>query len=143
MTDLFVLGWIGGQRIAFEATRVEAVVDLVLVVSVPLAADHIIGLAAIRSEVITVIDGSVATGGRHGPPTGRAVIAGIEGHRYAIRVDRIDDVVAAQLHSAGDAVPLAPRWRAIAVGVIETADGFAVVVDPAGLIAAQPVAIAA
>jgi purine-binding chemotaxis protein CheW len=143
MTDLFVLGWIGGQRIAFHATGVEAVVDIAMVVSVPLAADHVIGLAAIRSQVITVIDGSVATGGRHGPPTGRAVVAEIEGHRYAIRVDRIDDVIAAELHAASDAMPLAHQWRELAVGVIETGGTFAVVVDPARLVAVQPTAIAA
>lgn len=143
MTDLFVIGWIGGQRVAFEATCVESVVDISMVVPVPLAADHVIGLAAIRSQVITVIDGSVASGGGHGSPTGRAVVAAIEGHRYAIRVERIEDVVAAELHAASDAVPLAKQWRALAVGVIETGDSFAIVVDPARLIAAQPAAIAA
>ncbi len=143
MTALFVLGMIGGEKVAFDATGVEAVVDIAMVVSVPLAADHVIGLAAIRSQVITVIDGGVATGGHHGPPTGRAVIARVEGHRYAIRVDRIDDVVPAELHEASDAMPLAHRWRAIALGVIETGTSFAVVVDPARLIAVQPAAIAA
>lgn len=143
MTELFVLGRIGGQQVAFDATCIEAVVDISMVVSVPLAADHVIGLAAIRSQVITVIDGSVATGGGHGPPTGPAVVAEIEGHRYAIRVDRIDDVVAAELHSASETVPMAQQWRALAVGVIETGDMFAVVVDPVRLIAVQPAAIAA
>jgi purine-binding chemotaxis protein CheW len=114
-----------------------------MIVSVPLAADHVIGLAAIRSQVITVIDGRVATGSRQGPPTGPAVVAEIEGHRYAILVDRVDDVVAAELHAASEAVPMTQQWRALALGVIETGDMFTVVVDPARLIAVQPAAIAA
>jgi len=143
MTKLFVLGRIGGQQVAFDATCVEAVVDIAMIVSVPLAADHVIGLAAIRSQVITVIDGGVATGSRQGPPTGPAVVAEIEGHRYAIRVDRVDDVVAAELNAASEAVPMTQQWRALALGVIETGDMFTVVVDPARLIAVQPAAIAA
>ncbi len=143
MTNLFVLGWIGGQRIAFEATSVEAVVDIAMVVSVPLAADHVVGLAAIRSQVITVIDGSVATGGRHGPPTGRAIVVSIEGHRYAIRVDRVDDVIAAALHPASESMPLAKQWKSLSTGVIETDGSFVVVVDAARIIAGPAVAIAA
>jgi len=143
MTELFVLGWIGEQRIAFEATSVEAVVDIAMVVSVPMAADHVVGLAAIRSQVITVIDGSVAAGGRRGAPTGRAIVAAIDGHRYAIRVDRVDDVIAADFHPISESIPLAKHWRAFAAGVIETDGSFVVVIDAARIIAGPTVAIAA
>jgi purine-binding chemotaxis protein CheW len=142
MSGLFVLAWIGAQQVAFEATSVEAVVDIPLVVPVPLAASHIVGLASIRSQVITVIDCSAAIGGPFVSPTGRAVLTAIDGHRYALRVDRVDDVVAGSVN-ADVGVPLGPLWGDSAKGVIEVGDRFAIVVDPAKLVAVVPAAIAA
>jgi purine-binding chemotaxis protein CheW len=143
MNSLYVLAWIGTQRVAFDATGVEAVVDIAMVVPVPLAAAHVVGLAAIRSQVITVIDCGVATGGGFSAPTGRAIVTAIDGHRYALRVDQVDDVISGTTHAASDHMQLGPAWRALAVGIIEIEDGFALVIDPASLIAAVPAAIAA
>lgn len=143
MSGLYVVAWIGAQRVAFDATRVEAVVDIAMVVPVPLAAAHVIGLAAIRSHVITVIDCGVATGGGFGAPTGRAIVTAIDGHRYALRVDRVDDVVSSPIHAASADLPVGPAWCGFAAGMIEVEDGFALVIDPASLIAAVPAAIAA
>ena len=143
MSALYVLAWIGAQRVAFDATRVEAVVDIAMVVPVPLAAAHIIGLAAIRSQVITVIDCGVATGGEPSPPTGRAIVTAIDGHRYALRVDHVDDVVSGLMRVAGARVPLGPVWSSIADGVIDVEGEFAVVLDPSRLVATTPAAIAA
>ncbi len=143
MSGLYVLAWIGAQRVAFDATRVEAVVDIAAVVPVPLAAAHVIGLAAIRSQVITVIDCGIATGGQASAPTGRAIVTTIDGHRYALRVDHVDDVVPGLVRVADDSVPLGSVWSALADGVIEVAGRFAVVLDPARLISAGSIAIAA
>lgn len=143
MSGLYVLAWIGAQRVAFDATRVEAAVDIAAVVPVPMAAAHIVGLAAIRSQVITVIDCNVVAGGNPTAPTGRAIVTSVDGHRYALRVDRVDDVVTALSRAAGQNVALGAFWGAISDGVIELADGFAVALDPVRLVAAGPVAIAA
>lgn len=143
MSTLYVLAWIGAQRVAFDATRVEAVVDITMVVPVPLAAAHVVGLAAIRSQVITVIDCGVATGGERGSPTGRAILTAIDGHRYAFRVDQVDDVVSSSIRGASAMVPLSIFWSTMADGVIEVGDEFAVVLDPACLVATGPAAIAA
>ena len=143
MSALYVLAWIGAQRVAFDATRVEAVVDISMVVPVPLAAAHVLGLAAIRSQVITVIDCGVATGSAPGSPTGRAIVTAIDGHRYALRVDHVDDVVSGSIRVADATVPLGPVWSVMADGVIETAGEFAVVLDPARLVATGPLSIAA
>ena len=143
MSDLFVIAWVGAQRVAFDATRVEAVVDIALVVPVPLAAAHVVGLAAIRSQVITVIDCGVVTGEPSSPPTGRAVVTAVDGHRYALRVERVEDVISGTIHSASVDPYLGPAWRALASGMIEVEGGFALVIDPAAFIAAVPAAIAA
>lgn len=143
MSGLFVLAWIGTQRVAFDATRVEAVVDISMVVPVPLAAPHVMGLAAIRSQVITVIDCGVATGGAFGSPTGRAIVTAVDGHRYALRVDRVDDVISCKINDTSADLHLGALWRTLAVGVIAIEDGFALVIDPAALITAPPAAIAA
>jgi purine-binding chemotaxis protein CheW len=143
MSDLFVIAWIGPHRVAFDATRVEAVVDISMVVPVPLAAPYVVGLAAIRSQVITVIDCGLATGGACGAPTGRAIVTAIDSHRYALRVDRVDDVVPGTIDTASADLHLAEAWAALAVGIIAVEDGFALVIDPASLIAAAPSAITA
>jgi purine-binding chemotaxis protein CheW len=143
MSSLYVLAWIGTQRVAFDATRVESVVDIAAVVPVPLAAAHIVGLAAIRSQVITVIDCSVVTGGTPTPPTGRAIVTSVEGHRYALRVDHVDDVVAGLSRTADQDVALGALWSVISDGVIEVAGGFAVVLDPVRLVSSGTSAIAA
>jgi purine-binding chemotaxis protein CheW len=143
MSALYVLASIGGQSVAFDATLVEAVVDIAMVVPVPLAAPHVVGLAAIRSQVITVIDCGVATGGAFGSPTGRAIVTAVDSHRYALRVDRVDDVISCAVDPASANLHLGPAWRALTVGVIAVEGGFALVIDPAALIAAVPAAIAA
>ena len=143
MSDLFVLAWIGDQQVAFDATRVEAVVDITMVVPVPLAAPHVLGLAAIRSQVITVIDCSAVVAAEPVAPTGRAIVTAIDGHRYALRVDRVEDVVSGLVRPGDACVPLGREWSAIANGILEAGDGFAVVVDPARLVAAAPITIAA
>lgn len=146
MTRLVLLARIAGQRVAFDATAIEAVVDIVDVLPVPFAPERVLGLSAIRSQVVTVIDCAVAVGGRSSA-RGRALIAAIDGHRYALRVDAVEDVV-----STGSATPfdkstttdlMNASWRSIATGRFELADGFAVSVDPALLVGATPAALAA
>lgn len=143
MTELFVLAVVGNQQIAFDATRVEAVVDIALVVPVPLSPAYVLGLAAIRSQVVTVIDCSAIVASPPVAPTGRAIISAVDGHRYALRVDRVDDVVSGAVGLADTRVPLDGRWAEISDGVVEVGGAFAVVIDPARLIAAETPPIAA
>lgn len=143
MTRLYVIGAFGGQRIAVDATAVEAVVDIAMVVPVPHAPRHIIGIAAIRSQVLTVIDCACLVGGADVPPTGRALLVQVDGHRYALRLDRVDDVtLLAPAHITGGAV-LQTGWNAIADGMVDVGDGLAIVIDPARIVGATPTAIAA
>lgn len=133
MSDLSVLAVVAGQCIAIDASLIEAVVDLTNVVCVPLAPPHVIGLAAIRSQVVTVVDPAIALGFAPQPATGRALLVKIDGHRYAIRVETVADVV--PLPGETRATLLTGSWATVASGRVDLEPGFALRVDPALLIA--------
>ncbi len=132
--SLHLLVEIAGQRVAFAATAIEAVADLGDVVPIPFAPAHVAGLAAIRSQLVTVVDASVAVGAGPGTNAARAVLINHEGHRFAIGVDRVIDVVDDATCDPLETVPLSPEWRAVATGRLTTLNGFALLLDPARLI---------
>ena len=137
MTLLVLLGRIGGQAIAIDATRVDTVAAVDSVVPVPFAPPHIVGIAAIRSQTVTVIDTSIATGGPPLSPSGRAAICTVDGHRYALRLEAIDDVVPHEVDRSGFDQATSSVWGRIAQGRIELGGQFAVLIDPALLIDAR------
>ena len=135
MTTLVLIATIGGERVAMNAAAVESVVDLWQIVPVPGAANFVIGLAAVRSRVLTVIDAAAAVGLRAKATGNRAIVVETSGHRYALRVDSIADVVS----PLGPVMPLesciASNWTGVGVGTVDTPYGFAVLIDPVLLIA--------
>ena len=143
MTNLVLIARIDGQMVAFDAAEIEAVVDLGTVVPVPFAPPQVSGLAAIRSQIVTVIDAARALSLPPQTPSGRALVALIDGHRYAIRVDAVDDVVAMPVADLRDDAPMAPSWAAASLGRIEINGGFAVRLDLLRLILPQNATLAA
>ncbi len=139
MTSLVLIATIAGERVAIDAAVIEAVVDLWQVVPVPLAAEHVIGVAAVRSRVLTVIDAAAAIGLRAKATGNRAIVIDAGGHRYALRVDAIAEVAA----PTGPVLPfegqVGDNWRTVAIGTIDTPYGFAVLIEPT-LMLAGPVA---
>ncbi len=135
MTNLLLIASIAGERVAIDAAVIEAVVDLWQVVPVPLAAEHVIGVAAVRSRVLTVIDAAAAMGLRAKATGNRAIVIDSGGHRYALRVDSIAEVVP----PSGSVLPFEGQvddnWRLVAIGTVDTPYGFAVLIDPALLLA--------
>jgi purine-binding chemotaxis protein CheW len=134
MSILVLIATIAGQRVAIDAARIESVVDLWQVVPVPMAPDHVLGLAAVRSRVLTVIDAAAAVG-LHATGTGnRALVMDVDGHSYALRVDAVCDVTAA----VGSVMPFdsaaGANWAGIATSTIDTEFGFALMIDPARMI---------
>lgn len=134
MTTLVLIASVGSQTVAIDATAIESVTDLTTVVPVPFAPEHVHGLSALRSQVATVVDFGRAAGGKPGQPSGRALVVHYEGHRYALRVDSVEDVIACSIDpcDAGDT-----PWGRIAIGRIDLGDRFAIVVDPARVINPQ------
>ena len=137
MDRLHLLATIAGERVAFDATGVDSVVEIDHIVPVPRAPAHIAGIAPLRSRVLTVIDCDTALG-RGSVSRGAivpAIVVTVEGHLYGLLVDSVDDVVAV----AGEPIPvrarLAAGWAKIAREAIEHEGALLLRVDPAALVA--------
>ena len=136
MSDLAVFARIGDRRVAFDASGVEAVIDLGTIVPVPLAPPHIRGLAAVRSHVLTVVDVETALCGHTTEPNRRrALVVARDKHRYALLVDAVDEVGAP--HSISTMIPpgLSGGWARAARGTVETGDTIALSLDVESIVA--------
>jgi len=143
MNEIVLVGAIADQKIAFRASAIEAVVDIASVVAIPFAPPHVVGIAAIRSQVVTVVDCGIAVGGIACGATGRSVLTLIDGHRYALRIDAIDDVATHRVLDGQADFPMSGPWSALSAGRIDLGDRFALLIDPAALVAVEMNAIAA
>ena len=122
MSTLFLLAQIAGRQVAIASDQVESVVDIADVIPVPRADARVRGLAALRSTVVTVIDTHQMLGIEpDDAPTKRAVVTLIDGHRYAIMVDALEDIVAGELRPLAAGVVLDAAWAAIGCGSVDIA----------------------
>lgn len=128
MTDLCLLAAVAGQTIAIPACAVEGVVDVTDVTPVPRTAPHVLGLTAARSKIVTLIDVAAALGEAPLEPAGRAIVAVVDGHRYAFRVDSVDEAMLLP-----PPIPLAGTlrqgWRKAVIGRVELGETFALLLD--------------
>ena len=101
--SLHLVAHIGGCGLLIEAARVDSVVDVDALVPVPGTPPAVLGLAAMRSRVATVIDArrvlglAPTMGAQEQVQAGalgraRAVVTAVDGHLYAIAVDTLEDV---------------------------------------------------
>lgn len=132
---------LAGQRVALLAGEMESVVEIEAIAPVPGAAPHVAGLSALRSRVLTVIDGRASLGLGTTERPRDAVVATFDGHPYALLVDAVEDVV-----ESSELRPLAaaagPGWSRAARGAVE-ADGDLMLLLDVGALIAGPVAEAA
>lgn len=137
MADLLLVVRLAGRRIAFPAADVEGVVELEGLTPAPGAAPHVAGLSALRSRVLTVIDGLAALGaGTAGEAAlASAVIVPSGGHPYALLVDDVEDVIEAGSAVASLAAPVGVGWDRVAIGMVEAGGKPLLLVDPHALIA--------
>lgn len=113
-----------GQLVAIHVDSVQAVLPMDNIVPVPLAAPTVVGIATKRGHVLTVIDTRAAIeGGQPSASSPDSVIVNIGGHRYALLVDAIDEVVSIE---EGDIAPPPPGmlgvWGSLATGMIRLRD---------------------
>lgn len=131
MNDLLLMCLIAGRRAAIPALSVLSVIEVEAVTPIPKAPKFIVGLAALRSQALTVIDCRVALGFAPSKQIigSRAAVIEHEGHRYALLVDEAFDVVEAL--TAPEAVPggFGAGWQNAATGMVETDSGPALLVD--------------
>ncbi len=135
--DLLVIIQIAGRRCALGALEVNSVIEIGTITPVPRAPHWITGITALRSQALTVIDCRRALGlpSEDWPTDHRAVAVADGGHAYALLVDSIEDITTA----AGEVgqVPggFGAEWSRIAVGMIETLAGPALLLDLGALLA--------
>lgn len=131
MADLLLIARLAGRRIALPAAEVEAVVELEGLTPAPRAAAHVAGLSALRSRVLTVIDGLAALEtGRTGAGGTDAIVIPSGGHTYALMVEEVEDVVEASGPAAPINAPLGAGWDRVAIGTIEAEGELYLLVDP-------------
>lgn len=133
MSGRYLVARVAGQAVAFAAERVGSIVDLPEVTPVPRSVHHVLGLAALRSWVVTVIDTAAAIGvGEGSTAARRAVVVAVDGHDYALLVDTVGDVVALDVQPSDGGIPLG--WSQVAAGQAVRDGERILVLDPAAIL---------
>jgi purine-binding chemotaxis protein CheW len=136
MTRLLLIVRLAGERVAFPASDVEAVVEIESIVPAPGTPPHVAGLAALRSRVLTVIDCPAALGFAPGTASGRdAVVAVVDGHPYALLVEGVEDVIEANAEPVPLPVRTAALWRRVAKAMVPAEGDLLLLVDVPALVA--------
>jgi purine-binding chemotaxis protein CheW len=146
MNELLLIVAIAGERVALPAAAVESVVELETLTPVPRAPQHVAGLSALRSRVLTVIDcmRSLELGDTDCSDGIReAAVIELDGHHYALIVDQVEDVVEALSEPAAVRAAMEPGWERVAQGMVETEQGPLLLIDVTALIAGPDVRAAA
>lgn len=145
MTQLLLMCLIAGRRAAIPTDRVLSVIEIEAVTPIPAAPDYIVGLTALRSQALTVVDCRVSLGFAPSERVigNRAAVIEQDGHRYALLVDEAFDVAEALSEPVPVPGGFGEGWRNAATGMIETASGPALLVaveqlilGPRGVLAA-------
>ncbi|WP_174273469.1 chemotaxis protein CheW [Sphingomonas bacterium] len=135
MESLYLIVRIAGETVAIGAEGVGSVVEIDSITAVPRVAPHIVGLFALRSRILTVVDSAMALGvGRCAQGALQtAVIITAEGHGYALLVEEVIDVIKGTKPSPCIAV-IGREWSRVTIGQVATQEGDRLLIDPALLI---------
>lgn len=136
MNQLLLMCLIAGRRAAIPTNRVLSVIEVEAVTPIPATPEFIVGLTALRSQALTVIDCRVSLGfpASERVAGNRAAVIEHEGHRYALLVDEAFDVAEALSEPVPVPGGFGEGWRNAATGMIETESGPALLVDVEQLI---------
>ena len=137
MNDLLVMTQIAGRRCALNAHDVKSVIELGAITPIPCCPDYIRGITALRSQALTVIDCRRALGytSIEWSTDHRAAVVSVSGHSYALIIDAIEDIAVSQSEPGKVPGGFGPEWNRIALGMVETAIGPALLLDLPRLIA--------
>jgi purine-binding chemotaxis protein CheW len=132
MADLLLIVRLAGRRVALPAAEIEGVVELDGITPTPKAAPHVAGLSALRSRVLTVIDGLAALELGHSPAEGllEAIVVPSGGHTYALLVDSVEDVIETTRPPVRIQAPVGAGWDRVAIGMVEAEADLLLLVDP-------------
>jgi purine-binding chemotaxis protein CheW len=139
MADLYLIASIDGCRVAIQSDRVESIVNVPDLISVPKADPCVAGLFALRSRVLTLIDSQYVVTGerRHIQKGALAVVAEIGGHYFGLVVDGVEDVVSIAPEQVQNSLNPAPQWKPIISEIATVGGELVMIVDPAKLVAGE------
>ncbi|MBT8389662.1 MAG: chemotaxis protein CheW [Altererythrobacter sp.] len=131
MSELLVLAVIAGKRCAFCASDVGSVIEAGVIAPVPRAPRHVVGITALRSQAMTVIDcrTAIAEDPSIYPCDSHLAVIEVAGHSYALQVDKIDDIATAQSGIAPVPGGSGKHWNRVCKGMLETDRGPALLID--------------
>lgn len=144
MDKLFLLCTIAGQPVAIRAAQVDSVVDIGAIAPVPLAPPYVVGLAALRSRLLTIICCNRALGlDAPTKPSSRAVVVAVDGHHYGLLVGSIEDARIIEREPVPIRARLEPGWAGVALGMIEFEGEALLLIDVEKLVAGPEERLAA
>lgn len=131
MNQLLLMCLIAGRRAAIPAVHVLSVIEIEAVTPIPKVPEFIVGLTALRSQALTVIDCRVSLGfsASERAVGSRAAVVEHEGHRYALLVDEAFDVAEALSEPVQVPGGFGDGWHNAARGMVETESGPALLID--------------
>jgi len=130
MNELLVMLTIDDRRVAIPAVEVKSVIELEEIYPVPRSPKFVVGLTAMRSQSLTVIDSRLAVGVADANKVcERAAVIEVEGHRYALLVDSVEDIAETKSELTAVAGGFGAGWQRVAKGMVETDQGPALMLD--------------
>lgn len=131
MSGLLLITTIAGRRCALRANDVRSVIETSNIAPIPRAPAHIVGLTALRSQALTVVDCRLAINidNAEFPTDARAAVIKIGGHSYALQVDAIEDVEEALSESMQVPGGFGAEWTRAGHGMVEANGGPALLLD--------------
>lgn len=136
MAELYLIAHIDGCRVAINSGRIESIVQIPEIISVPRVDPSIAGLFALRSRVLTLIDSQYSvTGHRQQLAKGcLAVVVEISGHHYGFAVDKVEDVVSISDEVIQKSISPSAKWRPIISDVAQVGDHLVMILDPTKMV---------
>ena len=136
MNNLYLIVEASGTRLAIPATDVTTVMICGKIVRAPQTPSFVAGLAAMRSDVITVVDplAAIHGGAANVSKDSTLVAVSIEGHFYGLAVDDVIDAIEVEESPKRTGVAMAKGWHAVSIGVIDFDGETILVIDTAKLV---------
>lgn len=136
MQSLFLIARINDARVAIHSDLVESVVRVHDVVPIPRCDPIVVGLFALRSRVLTLIDSQFFATGVSRPfqPGTLAIVAEISGQQYGFLVESVEDAIGIDPAKIEKNVAPPREWAAAAEGLVEVEGEIAIIIDPGKLI---------
>ncbi len=136
MQSLFLIARINGARVAIHSDFVESVVRIQDIVPIPRCDPIVVGLFALRSRVLTLIDSQFFVTGITQPfqPGALAIVAEVSGQQFGFLVESVEDAITIDLAKIEKNITPPREWSGIASGLVEVSGEIAIIIDPSPLI---------